>query len=418
MKILWLSNKVISERDVRGTGTWLTAMARGVLESGEAELCNISEGPVRELTRSNGGALTQWIVPHAEPSELTGLPPKTVTSRIVEVIDAFAPDIIHIWGTEGYWGLITARLAPGRAALLEIQGLKSAIARVYDGGLSTVQKIACVGVKELGRGRSIFAIQHRYRRWTRFEREIIAGHRNILAPTDWAEAQVRAVNPGCAIYRGDCVLREPFYRSAPWAYTGAPVLFCSASYSAPFKGIHVAVRAAALLKRTRGDIQLRIAGLHQRFGLRRDGYIAWVCREIARLGLEKNVVWLGPLKAEDIVREMAMASAMLVPTYIENCCTAMQEAMLAGIPVIASYAGGLPSLARDEESALFFPAGDEVHCARQCERVMADRELAERLSEKSRAIGCRRNAPDTVVARQLDIYRTIIRNHKWTEGTR
>jgi hypothetical protein len=66
------------------------------------------------------------------------------------------------------------------------------------------------------------------------------------------------------------------------------------------------------------------------------------------------------------------------------------------------------SLARDEESALFFSPGDEVMCAYQVERLLTDQSLAERISDKARAVALIRNDPKMIIANQLEIYRQVI----------
>jgi glycosyltransferase involved in cell wall biosynthesis len=144
--------------------------------------------------------------------------------------------------------------------------------------------------------------------------------------------------------------------------------------------------------------------------MRRDGYVAWVVREIKRLGLESNINWLGALEAGQIISQMQMSSAMVIPSFIENCSTSMQEAMLIGVPLVVSYAGGLPSLARDEESALFYPMGDDAACAMQLERLFDDKELPMRLSKQARLVAEYRNEPQRIIARQLEIYQLIIDN--------
>ncbi len=137
----------------------------------------------------------------------------------------------------------------------------------------------------------------------------------------------------------------------------------------------------------------------------------WVNRMIQQLGLADAVEWLGPLDAEQIVAELKNAAAVVIPTFIENCCTAIQETMAVGTPVVASYAGGIPSLGKDEESCLFFPPGDEVMCAYQLERVLTDRELAQRLSRQSREIAAVRNDLPSLVQRQLKIYQEVLCVH-------
>jgi glycosyltransferase involved in cell wall biosynthesis len=86
----------------------------------------------------------------------------------------------------------------------------------------------------------------------------------------------------------------------------------------------------------------------------------------------------------------------------------MQEAMMVGTPVVATYTGGLPTLAKDEESALFFPPGDAAMCAFQLERVLTDVDLSLRLSNEAKKISLQRNDRTRIVQRQLDIYRQVL----------
>ena len=128
--------------------------------------------------------------------------------------------------------------------------------------------------------------------------------------------------------------------------------------------------------------------------------------------IEPNVEWLGALDAVKLVEAMSAAAVVLVPSYIESYCLTMMEAMIIGVPVVASYVGGLASNAKDEESALFFSPGDEAMCAHQLERVFVDRGLAVQLSEKARKIALERNNRERIVKNQLDIYRKIISESK------
>jgi glycosyltransferase involved in cell wall biosynthesis len=412
LKILWLNKKVLSERETTTSGTWLDTMARGLVQSGEVELGNISAELAGTGARQDCGTINQWVVSSSSKLKHDGLPASSIVQRVVEIANEFSPDLIHVWGTERFLGLLTARNLIKPPALLETQGLKFAIAKVFHGGLSAREQLACVGVKEILTRSAIFQEKGRFAKWGSFEKEIISQHRYVAVQTEWGESQVRAVNRTCTIFQSSRRLRDPFYRSQPWVFSGRPVIFCSAAYSAPFKGLHVAVRAVAILKNIFPNIRLRIAGAQPRTGIRRDGYDAWLIREIKLLGVNSNVEWLGALNANGIVDEMNAASAVLIPTYIENCCNAMQEAMMVGTPVVATFTGGLPSLANHEDSALFFPIGDEAMCARQLERVLTEREFAMRLSKKAREIGTTRNDPEDVVRHQLHIYRQVIAESK------
>lgn len=413
LKVLWLCNCLLSDSDTSSTGSWLDAMARGLLASESVELGIIASGPVKQFTRSDYRQVKQWLVPRRTLGR-GGLPHAALVQAIAAAVNEFSPDLIHIWGTEGFWGLITARGLLTYPSLLEMQGLKGQFAKVYCGGLTLLEQLRCIGIKELIKRRTMYADQRDFARWGLREEEIIRGHRFVDVQSSWVAAHVKAINPKAQLFPMDLALRQPFYAADGWQILDRPTVFCTAAYPVPCKGLHVAIRALAILKKRIPGVRLRVAGPHQRAGIRQEGYMRWVNRLIRQLGLADAIDWLGTLESEQIVSELKNAAAVVIPTFIENCCTAMQEAMAIGTPVVVSYAGGIPSLAKEEESCLFFPPGDEAMCAYQLERVLTDKPLALQLSQESRKIAEVRNNRERLVQRQLDIYRQVV--GEWARG--
>ncbi|MGA2248342.1 MAG: glycosyltransferase family 4 protein [Verrucomicrobiota bacterium] len=408
MKILWLCNSALTDVDGAGTGTWLGALAHGLLDSGALEFGIVAFGPVNEFTRRDHRQVKQWLVPAGLALGHNGLPSATLVQSIVEAVREFAPDLIHVWGTEAFWGLLTARGLLLYPSLLEIQGLKAAIGKVFYGGLTLPEQLRCIGFKELLKRRTMHADRRDFKCWGKYEAEIIRGHRFIDIQTSWGAAKIADINVTAKQFLVSLPLRRPFYNAEAWQISKRPAIFCSAAYPVPFKGLHVAIRALALLRKRVPDARLRIAGAHQRVGIRQDGYMRWVNGMIWKLGLTDSIEWLGPLTAEQIVKELQAAAAMVIPTFIETYCLAFVEAMAIGTPVVASYVGGLPSVGKDEESCLFFPVGDESMSAYQLERVLTDKELAQRLSRESRKIALVRNDLQRIVQRLLDVYRQVL----------
>lgn len=407
MKTLWLSNTILSDLDSGGTGTWLGAMARSLVAAGEIELCNITMGTVKTLTRNDAGPIRQWVIPVSALSH-DGLPPAQIVDSIIKVVQEILPDLVHIWGTESSWGLLTARKLIQSRSLLEIQGLKEPCSRVFAGGLSKLEQLACIGFKEIIKRRTIPSSRRTFEKWTRFEREIIAGHKFISTQSPWVDAWVKVSNASARVFHTELPLREAFYSATLWHPQNDPVIFCSAAYPVPFKGIHDAVRTLAILRRRFPHAKLRIAGALQFRGLRQDGYIAWVKRLAATLHIAGQIDWLGPISAREIVMELQKCSVMLMPSHCETYSVALAEALYLGVPTVSAHTGGAAWLARDEESALFFSPGDEVMCAYQIERILTNQELAEKLSHNARTIALARNNSETIVKKQLEIYHQVI----------
>jgi hypothetical protein len=84
-------------------------------------LLNVTYGKVRSTERIDYGNIIQWVVPYAPRQRIA-----------VEIV----PDLVHVWGTENYWGLLTERNRFPYPALLGSQDSKYAIASKMFGELT------------------------------------------------------------------------------------------------------------------------------------------------------------------------------------------------------------------------------------------------------------------------------------------
>jgi glycosyltransferase involved in cell wall biosynthesis len=82
---------------------------------------------------------------------------------------------------------------------------------------------------------------------------------------------------------------------------------------------------------------------------------------------------------------LTRASVLVLPSRSEGMGRVLLEAMAAGIPVIGSDIGGIPSLIRDGENGFLFPCGDAEALADRLRRLLSDEELRRRMG----AAGCR-----------------------------
>ena len=79
------------------------------------------------------------------------------------------------------------------------------------------------------------------------------------------------------------------------------------------------------------------------------------------------------------------SSIALAPSvWAEPCATVVLEAMLGGVPVIASSNGGMPDMILDGETGVLVPPGDASALRGAIERLLADPELRARLGTAGR----------------------------------
>lgn len=96
--------------------------------------------------------------------------------------------------------------------------------------------------------------------------------------------------------------------------------------------------------------------------------------------------------------------ALVVPSRMEPWGRVAAEALLAGVPVVAANAGGLPEIIEDGRNGLLFDPGEVVELAACLRRLLGDSDLRRRFSEAGRS-SADRFAPDVSarrVARILD----------------
>ena len=118
------------------------------------------------------------------------------------------------------------------------------------------------------------------------------------------------------------------------------------------KGVPLLIRAFARLLSRSPHAQLKIVG---------DGPLRrQIEGDVASLGLKDTVTFTGWLDAEGVERELANAWALVAPsTWAEPFGLVVPEAIVRGVPVIASAAGGFAETVVPEVSGLLFPSGDE-----------------------------------------------------------
>ena len=79
------------------------------------------------------------------------------------------------------------------------------------------------------------------------------------------------------------------------------------------------------------------------------------------------------------------AHLFIFASFAENSTT-LAESISIGTPSVVSPVGGVMSLVKDEESALFLPSGDYKMLAYQINKILKDNKLDERLSEGAKTV--------------------------------
>ena len=213
--------------------------------------------------------------------------------------------------------------------------------------------------------------------------------------------------PQALYYHADEVLRPDFYGHEWHNAPDGPFVVYTTGSAAPYKGLVNLLEAVALLRESvKREVQLRVSGQIQ-------GTSMWPIarRATVRLGLENATAWLGPLGPARIVSELKAASVYVHPSLVDNSPNALAEAMMIGVPCVASSAGGVPSMIADGVDGLLYAPNDVYGLAGKIAAVASDAELAVRLGENARARAQRRHDPRGIARETLGIYEAVLAHH-------
>lgn len=408
IKVLWFCNVGFSKSKSIASGSWLFSMSESLINSGEVELFNITQGDVTEVTRQNYKSINQWIVPRGKLTK-NGLPNKNIILGIQGIVEQIKPDIIHIWGTENYWGLLYSRGFINGNVLLEIQGFKFACAKYFYSGLSFWDIVKCFRLKEFLRpSGSLVGLKLGFEKWGKFEKEMLLKCQNVSTQSHWVRTYVRNINKNAKLFETQIALRSEFLEAPKWDLNSCnsyQVFASTSSTSISYKGIHILLDAITVLKPRFPKIKLCIAGSFAK-GIKMDGYSRFLHEKIKKNGIIDNINWLGSLDAQAIILHLQKANVVVVPSFVESYCLALDEALTLGVPTVVSFSGAMPELAEHRKTALFYPSGDVEMCANAIEQFFIDKNLAVKISDN--AYNNKINKDNKNIAlTQLKIYKSI-----------
>jgi len=168
---------------------------------------------------------------------------------------------------------------------------------------------------------------------------------------------------------------------------------------APHKDYATFVKTAALLTQKHPDWYFVIIGE----GAER----VHIENEIVSNRLEKTIFMTG--FREDVPQLLGSLDAFLMTSKTEGLGTSILGAFVAGVPVVATKAGGIPELVEDEVSGLLADIGNAQGLANQLERVLTDHALKTRIVDNA-AKKVKQFDSHTMALRTFNTYKRLLQD--------
>ena len=335
-------------------------------------------------------------------------------ARIQGILKDAKPDMIHIFGTEFPHCLAAVRAFHNpQRTLIGIQGLCGKIAKTYRAGLpENVFKQA--SFRDVVRQDSMRQQQNKFYQRAENERQALLLTDHITGRTEFDRAETVKINPRANYYSMNETMRQEFY-DGEWKaeQTERHSIFLGQG-DYPLKGMHFLLEAMGRLKESYPDVKLYVAGNSiisnetARDKCRISAYGKYLLVLIQLYELQDQVIVLGKLSAEEMKEQFLRSSVFVCPSVMENSPNTIGEAMLLGVPVVASRTGGIPSMVEDGVTGLLFHNEDAEDLADSINRIWSDQALAQKLSAHERIRASRIHDGNKNYERLLEIYREIL----------
>ena len=323
-------------------------------------------------------------------------------SRILDIYEQIQPDLVFIFGTENPFGLLVGRFSV--PTVISIQAVINGLVGNLFYGLSTRELIREFFSRQSIIGQGIFHKWWTHKKHALVEKQIYKQNKYFCGRTDWDHNWTTRLNPAARYFHIDRILRDVFYQ-AEWDFESSTEnQVFSLGGNAPFKGAITLVRSLAYLKKNGHDqIRLRLAGVDP------DSSVGQIINEILREnGMEDQVKMLGRINSDQIIAEMKSARIFVLPSHMDNSPNSLAEAMILGMPCIASNAGGIPSMVKDGINGLIYPHAEIQTLAKKIQQLASDNSLARSLGKNARETALERHDPANIAGLIHDMYQEVL----------
>ena len=331
--------------------------------------------------------------------------PKSEINYYLDIVNKFKPDLIQIFGSERSFGLIIPHI--NIPVLIHIQGNLTVYEKKWFSGLSSWNIFRYSNLKDLILGYNIWHQYFLFKKRAFREQTIFTHCKYFMGRTDWDRRITKTLAPNSRYFHCDELLREEFFNASWIKPENTKTKLFSIVSSSTYKGIETILETAILLKKHKLlEFEWHIAGISSN-----DEIVKIIERKTKQKFSDNHTYLKGSLSTDYLLKELMTSNCFVHPSHIENSANSICEAMLIGLPVIATYAGGTPSLINNGEEGLLVQDGDPYALAGAILELINDKDLLNNISQKASLRAKKRHNPEKVVKDLLTIYEAILKEN-------
>ena len=310
----------------------------------------------------------------------------------LKVIEDFKPDVIHVFGSEWCFGLLNEYISI--PVVIHMQGsIPPYNNAFYPPGYNEFDE-AFYNLTHFKFSKLVMLPFLRLKRKDRQKQEerILRGVRYFM---------INLFNPTAKYFYWSEALRQSFVGSGKeWhSFKNSKVKLTTTGCSSLWKGIDTIVRTSRLLKNSGFDFEWRLVG-----NLNHQGLIEWKEKEKME---SLNITLMGMVDSNQLIDILIDTDLYVHTAYIDNSPNSICEAQYLGVPIIATYVGGIPSLIENGRDGVLVPANSPFTLAKEIINLSKDNKRKLMYSDNSKLRARTRHDPSTILSDLVQIYNTI-----------
>lgn len=372
MRILWFSNtpSLASAKVSKNTngGSWIESLEKELTKFPEIELGIAFKKPVKipSEIRIEGSNTRYFVVPQYPTYSLNQWSDRLFSRPLskkslphyFKVVEEFSPDIILFFGTEFDYPLIIPEL--NVPSIIWFQGNLTVYNEMYEKGIRIRKTFYSESLKRFLKCHTMYHEYQSFLKRVKQEKEIFSFAQNFIGRTDWDQRLVSVMAPHANYFHNEEALRECFWKHQ-WSKNSNrnKYVVTTVIRGLLYKGLETVYKAAILLEKIlENNFEWHVIGISEG-----TTYARAARKEAKYLKANSSVKLLGAKFGDELVKHLLISDIYVHPSHIENSSNAVQEAMLLGMPVIATNVGGTQSLLTDGKEGLLVQSKDPYDLA-------------------------------------------------------
>jgi glycosyltransferase involved in cell wall biosynthesis len=270
---------------------------------------------------------------------------------MLNIIEIFKPDIIHIHGTEFHFGLIAEQT--NIPIIISIQGILTVYLEKYFCGIPRSAFLKSLSIYDIySCTNPVFQYRNIKKRAIN-EQYILKKAFYVAGRTSWDYDVTRVLASRSRYFVVNEILRPEFYNKKWSKKREDKLIITTTTSNSAYKGFEIILMTAKLLRSLNINFEWRVSGLSisMKNILSFEKEFSIKCHDV-------NVILIGLIEANDLCDNLLKSDIYIQVSHIENSPNSLCEAMLLGLPVIASAVGGTTSIVRDKYNGLLYQDGD------------------------------------------------------------